>query len=143
LATYIRESIKNFFTAKAYPFLIQANDTSIETEAFFISIANSNQFGNHVTIAPQASISDGLLDIVVVNKMSKVKMVYTLLVQIRLGQVKPASEANLHGINYFQAKKLSIINKGKAPLHIDGEPASTPDFLEIEVIPGAFRLLTP
>jgi len=143
LATYIRETVKNFFTAKAYPFLIQANDTSIETEAFFISIANSNQFGNNFTIAPKASINDGLLDIVVVNKMSKLKMVYTILMQVRTGKVMPASENHLDGIHYFQAKELTIINKGKAPLHIDGDPSKTSDHFTVRVVPDAFRLLQP
>ena len=145
LATYIKQSIQQFFTAPAYPFIITVNDTTINTEAFFISIANSNQFGNNVTIAPKASICDGLLDIVVVNKMSKAKMVYTLLKQVRLGQVKPAAEKKYHhnDIHYFQTKKLTIQNPSLAPLHIDGDPAVTSAFFEIEIIEKAFRLLQP
>jgi len=143
LATYIRETVKNFFIADAYPFVIEVNGTSIETEAFFISIANSNQFGNNFTIAPRASINDGLLDIVVVNKMSKLKMIYTVLMQVRTGKVMQVNETLLDGIHYFQATKLTIKNKGKAPLHIDGDPAKTSDHFNIEVIPDAFRLLQP
>ena len=144
LATYIKQTVKNFFTANAYPFTIEVNGNSFESEAFFISIANSNQFGNNVTIAPKASISDGLLDIVIVNKMSKLKMVYTLLKQVRLGQVVPAMDADKsNGVHYFQAAKLNIHNPRKAPLHIDGDPAKTSKRFEIEVIPNAFRLLQP
>ena len=145
LATYIKQSVKYFFSATVYPFTITANGTIINTQAFFISIANSNQFGNNVTIAPKASISDGLLDIVVVNKMNKLRMVYTLLKQVRLGQVKPASEKKYHrnDIHYFQSKKLTIQNPALAPLHIDGEPADTAKNFEIEIIEKAFRLLQP
>ncbi len=145
LATYIKQSLQHFFSARTYPFTIFINNTEIHTESFFISIANSNQFGNNVTIAPKASICDGLLDIVVVNKMSKIKMVYTLLKQVRLGQVMLAAERKFHAadILYFQAKKLQIYNPALAPFHIDGSPATTSEKFEIEIIKKAFRLIQP
>ena len=61
LATYIRKTVSNFFTAKTYPFVLSAHGKQIKTDALFISIANSNQFGNNFTIAPQASLNDGYL----------------------------------------------------------------------------------
>ena len=145
LSTYIKLSIKNFLSAKAYPFVIEANNTDIQTNAFFISIANSNQFGNNFTIAPKASICDGLLDIVIVNKMSKIKLVYTLLKQIRLGQVQQTSGKKFKetGIQYFQTNALVIKNPSAAPLHIDGDPAVTTDLFKINIIEKAFRLLQP
>ncbi|RYF80200.1 MAG: diacylglycerol kinase, partial [Chitinophagaceae bacterium] len=57
LITYVQQTLKNFFSAKPYPFTIHIDGQHIKTDAFFISIANSNQFGNNVTIAPKASIS--------------------------------------------------------------------------------------
>lgn len=145
LSTYIKLSIKNFLSAKTYPFTIEANNTSIKTDAFFISIANSNQFGNNFTIAPKASLSDGLLDIVVVNKMNKIKLVYTILKQIRIGQVQQTEGKNFNkmGIQYFQTDKLVIQNPSSAPLHIDGDPSATATSFNIRIIKKAFRLLQP
>ena len=145
LATYVKQSTRNFFSAKPYPFGIEMDGVKLNTEAFFISIANSNQFGNNFTIAPQASLHDGLLDIVVVNKMSKMRMIWSVLKQIRNGQVRMYEDKKYHhnDIHYFQAKKLSIKNPALAPLHIDGDPASTADRFEIEIIERAFRLLIP
>ncbi|MCB0710112.1 MAG: NAD(+)/NADH kinase, partial [Chitinophagaceae bacterium] len=59
LATYVQQSAKNFFRAKPYPFELNIDGKIFDTEAFFISIANSNQFGNNFTIAPRASLHDG------------------------------------------------------------------------------------
>lgn len=145
LLTYVKQSTKNFFSAKAWPFEIEMNGTVINTTAFFISIANSNQFGNHFTIAPQASLQDGLLDIVVVNKMSKLRMIWSVLNQVRNGQVRMYEDPKYHqkDIHYFQAKKLSIKNPQGAPLHIDGDPVETAAEFEIEIIERAFRLLMP
>jgi len=86
LSTYIKQSTKNFFNARHYNFQLILDGKSLNSEAFFISIANSNQFGNNFTIAPQASLHDGLLDIVVVNKMSKLRMIWTILKQVRNGR---------------------------------------------------------
>ena len=145
LLTYIKLSINNFFTAKTYPFSIELNNTIIKTNAFFISIANSNQFGNNFTIAPRASLSDGLLDIVIVNKMNKIKLVYAILKQIMLGRVQQVAEKKIKdtGIRYFQVKNLVIQNPSKAPLHIDGDPVVTDTLFKISIIEKAFRLLQP
>lgn len=144
LITYIKQTFKNFFTAKPYPFILDIDSSRIKTEAFFISIANSNQFGNNVTIAPKASISDGLIDIVVVKKMSKARLLYSLLKQISMGQVTN-EEKKYHqaDILYYQSKAVSIKNPLEAPLHIDGDPAKTSKHFEIKVIEKAFLLLQP
>ena len=144
LATYVKQTFSNFFSAKAYPFILDIDNKRIKTEAFFISIANSNQFGNNVTIAPQASICDGLIDIVVVKKMSKVRLLFSLLKQIKMGQVTP-SEKKYHkeDILYYQSKSFTLQNPLEAPLHIDGDPAGTAKNFDIKIIEKAFRLLQP
>ncbi len=143
LATYVKQSVKNFFAAKPYPFSLSVDGVAFTTDAFFISIANSNQFGNNFTIAPQASLQDGLLDIVVVNKMSKLRMMWAVLKQIRKGQVRIYEDKKYHRneIHYFQTGKLTIQNPKLAPLHIDGDPAETTVLFEIEIIKKAFRLI--
>jgi len=145
LTTYIRQSTKNFFAAKPYPFKLSMDGIDFETDAFFISIANSNQFGNNFTIAPRASLQDGLLDIVVVNKMSKLRMIWSVMRQIRYGQVRLYEDKKYHRneIHYFHAKKLTIQNPTMAPLHIDGDPAETSAEFDIQIIEKAFRLIMP
>jgi diacylglycerol kinase (ATP) len=144
LATYIEQTFKNFFSARAFPFILDIGEKRIKTEAFFISIANSNQFGNNVTIAPKASICDGLIDIVVVKKMSKARLLFSLLKQIKMGQVT-AAEKKYHkeDILYYQAKKIAIQNPLQAPLHVDGDPADTAKQFEVKIIEKAFKLLQP
>ncbi len=144
LATYIKQTFKNFFTARPYPFVLKIDEKKIEEEAFFISIANSNQFGNNVTIAPQASICDGLIDIVLVKKMSKTRLLYALLKQIKMGQVSNTGKKyKQEDILYYQSTQFSIENPSMAPLHIDGDPATTAPRFDIKVIPAAFNLLQP
>jgi YegS/Rv2252/BmrU family lipid kinase len=143
LQTYIKVSAINFFKAHAHPFIIESKETTITTEAFFISIANSNQFGNNVTIAPKASLNDGLLDIVIAKKMSKLMLPFSLMGQLSgINAVQHLSDhINKKNIIYFQTSELSIHNPSLAPLHIDGDPVETSEKFVIKVVKNAFRLL--
>ncbi len=145
LLTYMQQSWKNFIKATPHHFEIATPDTQFTVEAYFISIANGNQFGNNFTIAPKASLNDGLLDIVVVKKMSKLKMVSALIKHIFDGKIDYYKNNNFHkkDILYFQTDRLTIGNPSHAPLHIDGDPAVSSGLLTIEVVPNAFRLLQP
>lgn len=145
LSTYIKQVVKNFFSAKPYSFELTAGTSTLTTEAYFISIANSNQFGNNFTIAPKASLSDGLLDIVIVTNQSKLSVLVQTLKQVS-GRTRLQTEilpGKKKGVIYFQTDKLFIRNLSQAPLHIDGDPAETPDELQIEIKKQCFRLIQP
>ena len=138
---------KNFFSAKPYHFTIESNGVKFSTQAFFVSIANSNQFGNNFTIAPKALLSDGLLDVVVVKKTAKPLLLYNLIKQILVGKlqkIRSGRDTSLkHPVIYFQTKELFIENISHAPMHIDGDPAETPEKLKIKILPKCFRLIQP
>lgn len=143
LTSYAALVSKNFFSAEPYQFAIESNGLQFSTEAFFISIANSNQFGNNFTIAPKALLSDGLLDIVIAKKTAKPVLLFNLIRQILAGKLDKIENSLNHPVIYFQTKKLVIENKSNAPLHIDGDPAETPEQLNIEIKKKCFRLIQP
>ena len=145
LFTYTQESLINFFKATPFQFEVILDEFSFFTDAFALSIANSNQFGNNVTIAPKASLSDGLLDVVIVQKMSKAKLPFALLKQIR-GNNKLrelVDDMGTKNVIYFQTPALTVRNMKFAPLHIDGEPKETAEHFRITVLKDAFRLIQP
>lgn len=145
LQTYIKISAINFFKAKPFSFCIESKEVTINTEAFFVCVANSNQFGNNFTIAPQASLKDGLLDIVIVKKMNKFMLPFSVLSQVTgINALQHLNDyVDKKNILYFQTNALVINNEDEAPLHIDGDPKSTSSRFEIKVKPKAFKLLQP
>jgi YegS/Rv2252/BmrU family lipid kinase len=145
LHTYTKLAIKNFLSAKPYSFIAEVDEKKINVDAFLICIANSNQFGNNFKIAPEASIYDGLLDIVVLKKTSKPEIVLSFIKQIILGQIQNISSKDFDKKNilYFQTKKLKIKNLELAPLHIDGDPAETSKEFSIEILPSVYKLIQP
>src|SRR6187401_611508 len=145
LITYAQLTLKNFFSITPFRFELKFDKVKIDTDAFFISIANSNQFGNNFTIAPKASLSDGLLDIVIVTAQNKVSFVLQTLKQMVGWNMMEASTVitKKTGVIYFQTDRIEIINHSQAPLHIDGDPAETPNKLAIEIKKKCFKLIQP
>ena len=143
LSTYVKKTLANFFTSKAYPFIITTQGKEINTEAFFISVANSNQFGNNFTIAPKASLTDGLLDVVIMTKQNKLSVVFQTLMQIsgfhKVQRVEIINEKS--SLIYFQTESLHITNVDDAPMHIDGDPVSSVHELEFKIVHNCFRLI--
>jgi len=157
LRTYIKVTLSHFFRARSYPFQIDLSTAGTATgtgagagasfpvEAFFIDIANGNQFGNNVTIAPRADLHDGLLDIVIVKKASRLRLLLSTIRQVLGGykMTKAPVNAGTKKVLYFQTAGLVIGNPEGAPLHIDGDPAPSAGEFRIEVVPKAVRLLQP
>lgn len=145
LRTYIKKSVQHFFRARAYPFILRLNETEVAVEAFFISIANSNQFGNHFTIAPRASLTDGLLDIVIMTRQNKFNLLLHTLRQVSgFNRLQAAAPINKHtGVIYLQTDALEINNPSLAPLHLDGDPAETADRIQIAMLKRCYRLIFP
>jgi YegS/Rv2252/BmrU family lipid kinase len=143
LSTYASLVSKNFFSILPYEFSIESNGLEFSTEAYFISIANSNQFGNNFTIAPKALLSDGLLDIVIVKKAAKPILLYNLVKQIFAGKLKKVESSLDQPIIYFQTTSILVRNKDHAPMHIDGDPADAATSLKVEIREKCFRLIHP
>jgi len=150
LQTYIRVTLKNFFSARPYPFRLHiptgnGHELSFHQDAFFISIANGNQFGNNFTIAPRASLEDGLLDIVVARKTNRLRFLLSVVRQVLGGyRIQPQpEEQGKEKILYFQTAALVIENPGEAPLHIDGDPKASAREFHISVVPKAIQLIQP
>lgn len=145
LSTYIKKSVQHFFSAPAYPFTIQSGSTNVALDAFFISIANSNQFGNNFTIAPKASLTDGLLDVVIVTKQNKLTLLLHTLKQVagwnNLQEIELISQDTK--VIYFQTSGLTITNNALAPMHIDGDPCTTAAAVNVQLLKGCFQLIYP
>jgi len=145
LLTYIKKTVSHFFVAGTYPFIVRMEGKELAVEAFFISIANSNQFGNNFRIAPKASLTDGLLDIVVMAKQTKLGMLLGAARQVcGFNAVQPFQGISAgSSVLYFQTAAIHISNPSRAPLHIDGDPAITEDEIRVTLVRHCFRLLYP
>ena len=100
-----------------------------------ISVANSPQYGNNAYIAPNASITDGLLDVCIVHKFP----LYTLPMMIFHLFNKTADQSEY--VEIIPGKHIIIEQEGKDPVHLDGEPKELGQRIEIEVMERALNII--
>ncbi|MBR1468823.1 MAG: diacylglycerol kinase family lipid kinase, partial [Prevotella sp.] len=62
--TYVENVLREGLKYKPETYEIQDETGTTRAKAFLISCANASQYGNNAYIAPQASMSDGLLDVI-------------------------------------------------------------------------------
>ena len=65
--SYAENVLKEGLKYKPETYIIENENGKQQYEAFLISCANASQYGNNAYIAPQASMSDGLLDVIIME----------------------------------------------------------------------------
>lgn len=100
----------------------------IEKPVFLITFANASQFGNNAFIAPAASMTDGLIDVVVVRKFSKIWMPFFAVALFT--KLIP----KLPFVDCYKAKQIDLELVNTPYYHFDGEPGQlqTPATIKLD-----------
>jgi YegS/Rv2252/BmrU family lipid kinase len=118
LYSYIKASLKTINDFK-YENLIEVdiNQELIELRHFMIFISNSNELGYKVSLTPKASLQDGLLDVLIISKLSKIKTIlFGVLMLLKKHFI-------LKEVRSIQTKSLTLTRKEGAVFftQLDGE----------------------
>ena len=102
---------------------------------FLFAVACNTRFAGHrMLLAPDARCDDGLLDVLLLRPTSRWH-----LLKVFQG-IADGSHRNLPGIEYHQARSITIQTNSPDPLNLDGEISGTAPFTAT-VLPAALRLL--
>ena len=113
-------------------------DKSSETfEAFFITCANADQWGNNAFIAPTASLRDGLLDVIAAHPFS---VVDAPLIAFQLFNKQIDRNPN---VSVRKCRRLTITRDSEGSAHFDGEPVTLGREIHIELVPSGLNVLIP
>lgn len=99
----------------------------IKMKAFLISCANASQYGNNAYIAPQASMSDGMMDIIIMEPFDALDAP-----QISIEMFNKTLDRNSK-IKSFRGKKLYVHRSKPGVIHYDGDPVMTGEDIFIEL----------
>ena len=133
--TYFSTSVKEFFGYKPNLYKITVDGKIIKTKAFLITVANAGQWGNDVYIAPEAELSDGILNVSILKEFSKVAIP---MIGIKLFSKKIHTSIQLIS---ERGKNIEIEFDGELPVHYDGEPLSVKNKLTITIMPLALQIV--
>lgn len=137
LEAYARTAISAFFRFHPQVCTIRNGDNVLQTSAFIISIANSDQYGNDCFIAPGAEVDDGKLNITV---LKKVDLFNAIPLALRLFTRSIDGSPN---VRRFTGQHFVIERPGPGLLHTDGETVETGSTIDIAVRPRSLRILVP
>jgi len=136
VARYVAAAIAAFHESRPLEVTVQADGATRHFRALLVAVANSPSYGSGVTIAPEARIDDGWMDLAIVAPLDWSHVLDGLLLALRHGDIRWPEMQRL------RARKLRLETDRPAIFHGDGEVlGETP--VEIEVLPAAIEVLAP
>lgn len=137
LITYMEYCAKEYVKYVRESYRIEISGKVYDSKAFLITFANSAQWGNNVFIAPEASISDGMIDMVVWKRAPLVTM--PIMAAGLILKTIQYSEF----IDTYRAKEVKIRRQKPGLIQFDGESRMMGENIEVSVLEHAVRVLVP
>jgi diacylglycerol kinase (ATP) len=112
---------------------VTLDDRTIDDEFLFVIACNTKFTGKGMMLAPRAEIGDGLIDIVLVRRASRLQML-KLFFKIYNGE-----HLSMDCVEYHQVRSFAIESEGRELLDLDGEMKGRAPF-QAELLPAALRV---
>lgn len=137
MLSYVKSAISEYVQYRPQTYTVSANGKLLTEKAFLIAVCNASQWGNNAYIAPEASITDGLLDITIVHSGTAIDAA-VMGMDIFTGYITKNTM-----VHTFRAPACVIYRNGPGEAHIDGEPMMMDDILDVKCHHGALKVFTP
>lgn len=134
---YLRNTIGEYFRFSPEEYTIEVNGHTITERAFLVVACNASQYGNNAFIAPQASVTDGMLDITIVHG-GNILSEALAGVDILTGMVRKNAYMNV-----IRTTNARIIRHRRSAAHLDGDAVTMPETIDVKVVKGALRVFAP
>ena len=134
---YILSILANVLSGRSAHYVVDVNGERIDAEQTLICVCNGRWYGGGFNPVPEAEPDDGLLDVLLVKKVS------LLQVAAVIGKYQKGKYADYPAlICHERCTELTIRCDMPSVVNIDGEALHT-DFLDISLKPKALRFFYP
>jgi YegS/Rv2252/BmrU family lipid kinase len=137
-ANYIVAALKTIFLFFHAPQVkIESNDDSIQLSTLMISIMNGRRMGGGFMMAPNGLPSDGLLDVCIVEQVSRLRILKLI------SHFMKGTQATQKNIRTSRTSHLVVTAiQGSLPAHADGETICVAgQQLSIELLPRQIEMI--
>jgi YegS/Rv2252/BmrU family lipid kinase len=108
----------------------------LESVGYTVAAANSGAYGGGMMLAPHARLDDGLLDVVTIGSVGRLRFLRTL------PKVFAGSHVHEPGVEVLRAQEVEVDADRPFTVYADGDPiGATPIILR--ALPGAVHVLVP
>lgn len=135
LKTYVEKTLQDGLRYRPETYRIEIDGITEVQEAFLIACANASQYGNNAYIAPEASTRDGLMDVTILTPFTPLESA-----QIAIQLFSRELPKNSH-VKMFRTKHIRITREKAGPAHIDGDPVTMSEVLDVELVPSSLKMV--
>lgn len=125
--TYLENVLREGLVYKPENYIVEDESGKQEYKAFLISVANASQYGNDAYIAPQASMSDGLMDVIIMERFGVLDAA-----NVSYDMMNKTLDKNPR-VRTFRTKHLHIRREKPGVVHYDGDPIITDADIDISI----------
>lgn len=118
---------------RAIPYTLVLDGERIDTEAMLVAVGNGPAYGGGMRVTPDASFDDGLLDVLILRKISTFEFLRVF------PKVFKGTHVSHPAVQIRRARTVSLEAKGIVS-YADGERFA-PLPMSMEVVPGALTVL--
>jgi diacylglycerol kinase (ATP) len=119
---------------------ITADEATFRQDILMLTLCNGRREGGGFLVAPEAKPDDGLLDYVIIRKVSR-PMMFRLIPEVMKG-----THGRFKAVQLGRFRHLEVRSERPMTIHADGEMLagfpSTVQALTIDVLPGALKVIT-
>ena len=133
--SYFKSSLKEISTYQSKNYHIEIDGAVYDRKAFMLSLANSSQYGNNAHVSPEASVQDGLLDICIIKPFPLWRFP-----EMGLRMFTKTADRSKY-VEIIKGKHIVIRRQQEGPIHLDGEPQVAGTDIDIQVVPGALKVI--
>lgn len=123
------------YKQKKYKLVIDGKKSKIK--AMMINFANTDQFGYNTSIAPEAKVNDGLIDVCILQKPPIIKIPYI---------VHLLFHKKIHHSKYMdliKARKVVVTQNKNRMINVDGEALKLGKKIRVKINPSSLKVIVP
>ena len=133
--SYAENILKEGLKYKPETYTLEDETGTKQYKAFLISCANASQYGNNAYIAPQASMSDGLIDVIIMVPFDVLEAP-----QVSFDMFNKTLDKHSK-IKTFRCKKLHITRTQPGVIHYDGDPVMTGADIDVHLEEKGIKMI--
>ena len=135
LSNYVKLGLKTWINYIPERYTVEIDGEVVHTDAVFITVGNSNQWGNGAKITPLADCFDGLLDVTIVDKFGLLEL------PVQACRLMTGTVHNSRRAHCYKGKNIRIIRNEEGPAHADGDWFEAPNVLDISILPSVLKVV--
>ena len=135
--TYLEKTLLESLKYRPETYELEMDGSTLRYKAFLIACGNASQYGNNAYIAPQATLTDGLLDVTILEPFT-VLDVPSLSFQLFNKTIDQNSR-----IKTFRCQTLRIHRSKPGVVHFDGDPMMMGNNIDVKIIQKGLQVIVP